>query len=158
MGSGFLGTPASLMLDVVVCSLVLVLPVLAWGLWEARIRRNFALHKRIQVGLTLVLLVVVVLFEIDLRLQGGFWELAKNSPYAGTAFLRNLLTVHLCFSISTVFIWGATFIAALRAFPNPPAPGAFSAKHKLMAWLSVADMVGTVATGLMVYYYGFMAK
>ena len=71
MGKGFLGTDASLMLDVVVTSLVVVVPVLLWSLWLAKFRRNFTLHKWVQVTLSAVLSVVVILFEVDMRLQGG---------------------------------------------------------------------------------------
>lgn len=156
MAEGFLGTPASLMLDVVVCSLALVVPTLLWSVWLARFKRDFILHKRVQLVLGVVLLVVVLLFEVDMRMQGGFWEMAKASAYYQTAFLRNLLTVHLFFSVSTVFIWAATYVTALRAFPSPPRPAAFSPRHKAMAWVSVVDMVATVVTGLMVYYFGFM--
>jgi hypothetical protein len=156
MAPGFLGTPASLMLDVVVCSLTLVVPALLWSIYLARFKRSFSLHKRVQLVLGVVLLIVVVLFEVDMRLQGGFWEMAKESSYYGTPFLRNLLRIHLTFSISTVFIWAATYAAALRYFSSPPRPGAFSPKHKIMAWIAVVDMVGTIVTGLMVYIYGFI--
>lgn len=143
------------MLDVVVCSLVIVLPALALSLYWARLKKNYLWHKRMQIGLCSVLLLVVVLFEADMRLQGGFWKLAKNSPYAETLFLHRLLGVHLCFSVSTVFLWTSTIALALKLFPNPPGPSRFSPKHKAMAWIAVADMTGTVVTGLMVYYYGF---
>lgn len=156
MASGFLGTPASIMMDVVVCSLVLVVPALLWSVYLARFRRQFALHKQVQLVLGVVLLIVVVLFEVDIRLHGGFWEMAQESAYYQTAFLRNLLSVHLFFSISTVFIWAVTYATALKSFPSPPRPGSFSPKHKVMAWISVVDMVATVVTGLMVYYFGFM--
>lgn len=156
MGSGFLGTPASIMMDVVVCSLVLVVPALVWSVYLARFRRNFVLHKQVQLILGVVLLIVVVLFEVDIRLQGGFWEMAKDSAYYHTAFLRHLLTVHLFFSISTVILWAATYATALKYFPSPPKPSPFSPKHRVMAWIAVVDMVATVVTGLMVYYFGFM--
>lgn len=156
MGSGFLGTPASIMLDVVVCSLALVVPALLWSVYLARIRRAYLLHKRVQLVLGVVLLVVVVLFEVDMRMQGGFWEMAKESAYYQTAFLRNLLGVHLFFSISTVMLWAVTYATALKFFPSPPRPNSFSPKHRIMAWIAVVDMVATVVTGLMVYYYGFM--
>jgi len=81
--------------------------------------------------------------------------MAENSPYAQTAFLHNLLAVHLCFSVSNVLLWIVTFTTAVLKFPNPPRPGLFSRTHKTLAWASVADMVATVVTGLMVYYYGF---
>jgi len=157
MADGFLGTPASLMLDVVVCSLVLVVPTLLFSIYLAKFKRNFRLHKKVQLVLGVVLAVVVCLFEVDMRMQGGFDELAKDSAYFGTTLMRNVLYIHLFFSVSTVFIWIATYVTALRSFPNPIAPSAFSPKHKLMARIAVADMVATVVTGLMVYYFGFMS-
>jgi hypothetical protein len=155
MGPGFLGTPASLMLDVVVCSLVLVVPTLVWSLRLAR-RKRFALHKRVQIALGVVLAVVVVLFEIDMRRQGGFWSMALVREGAEARNLATLLGVHLAFSGTTVVLWAVTLIWAIRKFPDPPAPCAFSPVHKTMAWIAVIDMVMTVATGLMVYYFGFV--
>src|SRR5438093_1064334 len=122
MGKGFLGTPASLMLDVVVCSLALVVPVLTWSIYLVKWRRNYLAHKRIQIILCGTIFSVVTLFEIDMRLSGGFWNMARNSPYANTTFLHNLLAVHLCFSISNVLFWLATFTTAVFKFPNPPRP------------------------------------
>lgn len=146
------------MLDVVVCSLVLILPTLIFSLYQIKIRRNFSLHKRIQIALGVVLFIVVALFEYDMRVQGGFYVLAKDSPWIDKSFMKWLLRVHLCFSISTVFIWAATTILAAIKFPSPPGPSGFSPTHKIMAWTSVIDMVCTVVTGLMVYYFGFIAS
>ena len=155
MGKGFLGTPASIMLDVVVCSLVLVVPLLLISIWLVKFRQNYLAHKKLQIVIFVALAVVVTAFEVDMRLQGGFWAMAKDSPYVDTAFLRNLLFIHLFFSITTVILWVTTFVTAIRKFPNPPGPSGFSPTHKLLAWISVIDMVATVVTGLMVYYYGF---
>lgn len=145
------------MVDVVLCSLVLVVPALLASIYLVRCRRLYGLHKRLQFTLTAALTLVVLLFELDMRRQGGFWILAKGSAYYDTAFLKNLLAVHLCFSISTSVLWPLTALSAWWFFPAPIRPGSFSAKHKIVAWLTVADMVGTVITGIMVYYYGFIA-
>ena len=155
MGSGFLGTPASLMLDVVICSLIIIVPALIASIYLVKWRRDYLRHKWIQIVISCALILIVGLFEIDMQLQGGFWVMAKDSPYAQTAFLHNLLYIHLVFSISTVVLWLTTFVTALRYVPNPPAPSRFSRKHKFLAWISVGDLVATVVTGLMVYYYGF---
>lgn len=158
MGNGFLGTDATLMLDVVVCSLVLVIPTLLFSIATVKFKKNYLLHKRIQVTLGIVLAVVVALFELDMRLQGGFWEISKNSSYAGTDFLRNILYFHLVFSISTPILWAVTILTALKRFPNPPHPDVFSLTHKRLAWASVFDMTATAVTGLMVYYFGFISQ
>src|SRR5687768_18524747 len=104
---GFLGTRASLMLDVVFIAMFAVLPVLAWSIAQVK-RGHFALHKRVQLALGLVLLVTVVLFEVDIRLHD--WEpraagtTESPNPYfdperpwscpAGIA-----LIIHLCFAV-----------------------------------------------------------
>jgi len=153
--NGFLGTPASIMLDVVVCSMVLVVPTLIFSIYLVKGLRKYDLHKSIQLTLGLVLLLVVTLFEVDMRLRGGFWAMASQSPYYGTAFLEYLLYVHLFFAISTVILWSITYYFALKRFPSPPRPTAFSPTHRVMAWIAVADMGANVVTGLMVYYFGF---
>ncbi|MGQ0633953.1 MAG: DUF420 domain-containing protein [Planctomycetaceae bacterium] len=157
---GFLGYPASLMLDVVVCALVVVVPTLLFSLASVKVRRRYGLHKSLQVALGLVLLLAVGLFEIDMRLHGGIDGILAKRPRPLTgaeyASFKTLLYVHLVFAVSTVFLWAATLALALRRFPAPPAPSAHSRLHKGLGWLSAADITLTSITGLLVYYYGFI--
>ena len=161
MTRGFLGYDASFMLDVVVCALVAVVPVLVWAIVEAKAGR-FVRHRNIQLVLAAVLLATVLLFEIDMRLQGG-WQNIINRDSAnprltgeGLEQVRTLLYVHLCFAISTPVLWGTTIVLALKRFPNPPTPGPHSQLHKKLGWLSVVDLVGTSVTGLAFYYLAFV--
>ena len=81
---GFLGTRASLMLDVVFVSVIAVIPLLLWSISLVRYRQNYRLHKRIQVMLGLVLLVAVTLFEVDMRFLTDWRQRAQPSPYYAT--------------------------------------------------------------------------
>src|SRR5262249_6247353 len=93
--NGFLGTRASLMLDVVFLAMFAVLPILGWSIWLVRVRHNFALHKRVQLSLGVVLLLAVTLFEVDMRVNG--WKpRASESPYFHT-WVVPALTIHLVF-------------------------------------------------------------
>ena len=160
MSNGFLGYPASFMLDVVVCALIVVVPLLVFNISVVRFGKNYQLHKTLQLLLAGVLLVAVALFEIDMQLQGGVdGILAKRSrplSVAELASFRSLLLVHLFFAISTVVLWGLTVGLAWRRFPTPVRPASHSRLHKILGWLSALDITGTAVTGLMVYYYGFM--
>ena len=61
---GFLGTRASIMLDVVFLAMFLVVPMMALGIATARFKKRFHLHRQIQLTLGIVLLLAVVAFEV----------------------------------------------------------------------------------------------
>ena len=160
MDDGFLGYRASLMLDLVVCALVVVVPTLLASVYAVKIRRNYSLHKFLQLTLGAVLLATVGLFEIDMRLHGGIAGiLAKRSrplsPAEAASFYR-LLYVHLFFAMTTVGLWGATLTLAIRRIPTPPGPCSHSRLHKRLGWFSAVDITLTSVTGLLVYYFGFV--
>ncbi len=162
MTRGFLGYDASLMLDVVVTALVAVVPLLLWSLYEVKVRKNFALHRTIQLVLAVVLLLAVALFEVDMRLQGGWLNIVNRDPakprLVGEAIqqVRSVLYVHLFFAVTTPVLWGTTIALALKRFPKPPLPGPHSSLHKTLGWLSVVDLVMTSVTGLAFYYMAFV--
>src|SRR5262245_34607414 len=160
MSNGFLGYNATLMLDVVACALVVVVPALLFSLFAVTIRHNDALDQALQISLGIVLLVIVGLFEIDMRIHGGIdGILAKRSrlltPAQRDSF-NTLLYLHLFFAISTVLLWATPLVLALKRMPDPPVPCDHSHLHRRLGWLSAIDITLTSVTGLMVYYYGFV--
>src|SRR5262245_4879658 len=105
---GFLGNHASFMLDFVVVALVLIVPILLYSLYAVKFRRQYALHRVLQLLLGAVLLVAVALFEVDLHFVQGGWEkvVAKRPEPLTTeqlAQVRTVLRIHLIFAISTPF-------------------------------------------------------
>ena len=162
MSNGFLGYDSSLMLDVVVSALVLVVPVIIYSLYLVKVRKNFALHAAIQTTLSVVLLIVVVAFEVDMRMHGGWQNIVNKNPDAprlvgeALAQVRTMLLVHLVFAVSTPLIWTTTLVLAWRRFANPPQPGNHSRLHKTLGWISTIDLVLTSVTGLAFYYAAFM--
>jgi hypothetical protein len=153
---GFLGTRASLMLDVVFLAMFVVVPVLGWSVYVVKVRRNYALHKRVQLTLGLVLLAAVTLFEVDMRVNGWTGR-AEPSPYWNDGTVSRVLAVHLVFAVSTAVLWMVVMFRALRAFPSPPLPGAHSAWHKRWGWIAAIDMGLTSLTGWIFYWLAFAA-
>ena len=162
MSQGFLGFDSSLMLDVVVCALVLVVPVIIFSLYQVKVRKNYALHAAIQTTLSIVLLVVVVAFEIDMRLHGGWQNIVNKNPAAprlvgeALAQARTVLLVHLVFAVSTPILWITTLVLAWRRFASPPHPGLHSRTHKTLGWLATLDLVMTSLPGHGFYYLAFV--
>jgi len=152
---GFLPFRGSLMLDVVVVAMAAVLPLLGYSIFVVRYRRNFVLHKRLQLILAAALLVTVTAFELDMRFN-GWRERAKPSPYYAT-WVDPSLYLHLVFSVSTAALWIWVTVAAVRKFPDPPCPGQHSPQHLLWARLAALDMLLTSISGWAFYYLSFVA-
>jgi len=162
MQNGFLGFGASFMLDFVVVALIAVVPVVLWSLYAVRIQRNYAMHRTLQILLGAVLLVTVVAFEVDMRMQGG-WQAIINKPGLTPRrspdeieTIRKVLYFHLVFAISTPFLWGTALVLALKRFSRPPLPGAHSRLHRRLGWTATVDLVMTSLTGLVFYYFAFV--
>lgn len=155
---GFLGTRASIMLDVVFLAMFAVVPILAWSIHLVRNKRNYRLHKQVQVTLGLVLLVAVTLFEIDMRFVTDWRARATASPHFASGTVMNSLYIHLVFAVTTAVLWILVMARALRNIPNPPGPCAHSIWHKRWGWIAALDMLGTSITGWVFYWLAFVAK
>jgi putative membrane protein len=153
---GFLGTRASLMLDVVAIAMVAVLALLAGSVWLVHYRRRYRLHKQIQLVLAAALLIVVGLFETEIRIH-GWRSRAESSPYYSTCVMP-ALAVHLGFSTSTCLLWAAVMVAALRKFGRAPQPGPHSAAHRFWGRLAALDMLCTAVSGWIFYWLAFVAS
>jgi putative membrane protein len=157
---GFLGTRATIMLDVVVLAMIAVLPALGFSVYLVKCRRQYALHKTLQLLLGAALLVTVALFEADMRIN-GWRERAVASPYSGqdgtTDWVDIVLAIHLVFAVSTALLWIAVIARALANFPAPPQPGPHSAWHKRFGTIAAIDMVCTAVTGWVFYWLAFVA-
>jgi hypothetical protein len=153
---GFLVTRAPLILDVLCLAMIAVLIVLACSIYLAKVRRRFEGHKKIQITLGVVLLVVIVLFEADIRLHGWQDRAAGELNGKAPAAAVTALYIHLCFAVSTVLLWIVTTVLALRRFSVPPLPGPHSQLHAQLGWLSAAGMALTTITGWIFYYVAFM--
>lgn len=158
---GFLGTRASLMLDVVFLAMFVVVPVLVYSIWLVRVHKAYAAHKRLQLTLGGLLLAAVTLFELDVRIN-GWRHRAEASPYYGggdsIGLVFPVLYVHLFFAVTTTVLWIVVIARALRNFPSPPVPGPHSAWHRRFAWLAAIDMAITSITGCLFYWLAFVAR
>ena len=154
---GFLGTRASLSLDLLVCAMLVIVVVLAWSVFQVKYRQRYELHKWVQVCLGSILLVAVVLFEVDIRLHG--WEARSAGAIDGEASTAawRALYIHAFFAITTVILWPVVLIRAMLHFPRPAQPSAHSLSHLRWARLAAADLVMTAITGWIFYWVAFVS-
>jgi len=159
--NGFLGSRGSLMLDVVAVAMLAIVPLLALSVYRVKFGRQYALHKKLQLAMAAVLLVAVLLFELDIRMN-GWVERAVGSPYFD---LQNKwscpagigLIVHLCFAVPTLLLWILVVVQALRKFSRPPQPGPHSRWHARFGMTAAIGMLMTAVTGWVFYWLAFVA-
>lgn len=151
----FLGSRADALMDIVILSLALIIPIILYS-WKKAKNSNYPIHRSIQTTLTIVLFIVVSIFELDMRANGGIFKMIEGSSYSGTNFMNSSVYVHTFFSISTSIIWIGLIIISWLKFPNPPNPSAFSKTHIFWGKIGMLDMILTGITGVQLYIFGFL--
>ena len=146
---------APLMIDVIACSLLVIVPVSAWAVWQARQHRRYHRHRHLQTSLFLLLALAVGLFEWELQVV-NWRELAAPSPYFGEV-LDTSLRIHLVFAISTSIAWVVTVPLAWWGFSNPPSPGSHSRWHRWLGRTALVGLTATTITGWTFYLLAFVA-
>ena len=152
---GFLGTRASLGMDVVLVGLLALLPVLAWSVALVR-RGRYAAHKALQLFIVAALAAAIAVFEIDIRLVSD-WKLRAAASPCWPGGVLAALAVHLVFAVSTFGLLAWVVWEALVRFPVPPEPGTHGPRHRRLARLAALDLVCTAVTGVAFYWLAFVA-
>lgn len=152
----FLGARCDVLMDIVVISMAVILPLLWYSIKKVKHDRDFSTHKKIQVIMFLVLFFVVLLFEYDMKQNGGIFEMVKGSSFEDTFFLNFTIYFHTALSILTSLTWILLIIFSLIKFDRNPRPNAFSKRHKFWGRIGVWGMYLTSITGIILYIFGFM--
>jgi putative membrane protein len=153
-----LGTRGSLMLDLVAIGMMLIVPSMFASIYLVRTQR-YAIHKNLQMAIAITLLIVLVAFEIEMRVV-GWQDRAAASPLAKAGAWNDpiewTLIVHLAFAIPTFFLWIIVISGALRRFSKPPQPNQYSVHHRTWGRWAALGMTLTAVTGLVFYYMAFV--
>jgi putative membrane protein len=150
---GFLGTEAPFMMDVVVVSLILVVPLLAFSISKAR-SGAIKCHRRLQIILSITLSIAVVLFELEMRLAGGIKSIIEAHRY--TFSYRCFLWFHIFLAVSTLVLWAITFFHANKNFDGQNLLESYKPKHRILGKCSTLALLLTSTTGLVVYAWSFL--
>lgn len=146
------------MFDLLAITMFAIVAVMAFSVWLAKYKRLYDWHKRTQVTLGIVLLMLVIVFEINIRSASGHWrDMAQESPFFEAGIVSCALWLHLCFAIPTPLLWIYVIARALREFPKPAAPNEHSRQHIFWARLAAIGLLLTTLTGWLFYWLAFVA-
>lgn len=149
---GFLGTKAPLYMDVVTLYFAL-LPFLLVGAILLAVKGHFKRHMQAQIAVLIVTLVMVVVFEIGVRVSGGFLEYAKESSYSFD-FLLTFLIVHVLIAIAAVIGWIYLVVSTYKAYKVDDKVA--MKRHKKMGRAIFLALTITSIMGLMFYKFLFL--
>lgn len=143
------------MLDAVALAMIAIVVALVISILLVK-KQRYRGHKRLQTTISILLLIAVLAFELDMRFFTDWRELAETSRFYKSGIVDVVLAIHLMFAIPTPFVWGYVLIRALKGFPGPPEPGDHSSAHKKGARIAVGMMTMTAVTGWIFYLAAFV--
>lgn len=148
---GFLGTRAAFYMDVVTLYFAILPFLLGFSIRQA-IVGNIALHYRSQIAILGLTLFMVIVFEVGVRVEGGFIEYVKMSPLSYD-FLLIFLAVHILIALLAVGGWIYLIVSSYRSYleGGKEAMG----KHRRMGKWIFAALTLTSIMGCSIYLFLF---
>ena len=146
---GFLGTRAPLFMDIV-SVIVLMLPFLIWGAIRLAKIKNYNAHEQLQKLLFIVSAIVLLFFEIGVRIEGGYKVLMQGSSVSHN-YLFFVLIFHIIIAVITLILWIYTLYKARKYKRRRALPGIYSEAHKRDGYRTFIGIWATMLTGAWVY-------
>jgi len=150
--AGFLGTSAPFYMDLVTLYFAL-LPLLLGVAISFAVRGLYDTHYRMQLSVFVLTLLMVVVFEVGVRISGGFLAFMEQSQ-ASHDMMVLLLVVHILVALISVVLWSALIYGAIKrnrieALPMTPS-------HRKVGYYVFGGMSLTAIMGVSIYYFLFV--
>lgn len=149
---GFLGTRAAFFMDVVTLYFAILPFLLGMSIRQAVIG-NIALHYRSQIAILSLTIVMVIIFELGVRISGGFVEYVKMSP-TSYDFLLLFLAVHIFIALMAVGGWIYLIITSYKTY-IVHGKGAMKQHRRMGKWIFAA-LTLTSVMGCSIYLFLFV--
>lgn len=148
---GFLGTKALMYMDIVTLYFAILPFLLGFSIYQA-IRGNIKLHFQSQFIILAITIIMVLIFEIGVRLSGGFMEYAKHSSLSFD-FLLIFLLIHIFIALMAVGGWIYLIISTYKSYQNGILEN--SEKHRKMGKWIFSALTVTSIMGCSIYLFLF---
>ncbi|MBU1927736.1 DUF420 domain-containing protein [bacterium] len=149
--TGFLGTSAPFYMDLVTFYFG-ILPLLMGSAIFVAVKKRYELHYKMQLVIFVFTLLVVGVFEVGVRISGGFSAFMEQSN-ANETFMIIFLLIHILIALATVVLYSILIYSAVKEFRLKSIPIVKS--HKKLGMLVYLGMSITSIMGVMIYYFLF---
>ena len=152
--AGILGTKAALYMDLATIYFA-ILPFLVFYSITFAIRKMYKKHYQSQIFILLLTIIMVLVFEVGVRMGGGYFEFMKHSSIP-SGFMSVFLIIHIIIALATVVSWVYLIIKSLKDYRLHGAEAKFFKKHKKFARFVFAGICITSVMGCSVYIFLFI--
>jgi len=149
---GFLGTKALMYMDVITLYFG-VLPFLMASAIYMAIKKRYKIHYKMQLSIYVLTLIIVTIFEIGVRISGGFSAFMEQSN-ANYSYMLTFLVVHVLVAILSVVLYSILIYSSSQQYIFKKEPLALN--HKKMGQVVFFGMTLTSIMGILIYYFLFM--
>jgi putative membrane protein len=127
-----------------------ILPILfAFSVFLA-VKKKYKLHFQTQTLLLASSLIVILYFEINVRLYGGFVKYSDNSSLS-FEFLLVYLIIHIIIATTSLGGWLYLYIISLKEYKNSGIKSFKSSKHKKIGKAIFYSMSLSSYMGVLLY-------
>ena len=149
---GFLGTKAAMYMDIVTIYFGLVPFMLIFSIIQA-IKKKYQLHYKMQLFTFILTILMVIIFEVGVRLDGGLNAFMKTST-VDYNFMAILMVIHIIIAVVTVVLWSIILYGAIKKFKVEKV--SVDHNHKFFGKIVFLGMSITSALGISIYYLLFI--
>lgn len=152
--TGFLGTNALLYMDIVTIYFA-IYPILLYISIIFAIKKEYQKHFISQSVILFTTILMILVFEIGVRVTGGFSLFVKQSSISYD-FLLIFLIVHIVIAISSLSGWLYQFIISYRAYKKNNMSLFQSNKHKRIGRYIFLALCLNSMMGVSIYIFLFI--
>ena len=150
--AGFLGIKALMYMDIITLYFGLLPFLMASAIYMA-IKKRYKLHYKMQLSIFALTLIIVIIFEVGVRISGGFSAFMEESN-ASYTYMLMFLVIHVLGAILSVVLYSILIYSSTQQYIFKKEP--FASNHKRMGQVVFFGMTITSIMGILIYYFLFM--
>jgi len=151
---GFFGTRASLYMDFSTLYFAILPFLLAYAIKFAK-SGEIEKHLKINLIVYIITMIVVVIFEIGVRISGGFVEFMQYSSMPKW-FLIGFLALHILIALLSVVLWTIVLYSSLSNYKLHGKDAPYFKRHRRVGKIAFVGMTLTSFMGVLIYIFIFI--
>lgn len=150
---GFLGSRAPLYMDVVAV-IFFILPLLLFVSIRYAVKKEIKKHFISQVCIFIMMLLSVIVFEVGMRVAGGF-NSYLDASLVNKTFFTTFLIIHIITAIIVINTWSYQLITAIKAYRHGKLTGEVASSHRRIGKIVTIGILIVLFQAAAIYYMLF---